>query len=250
MEQLETARDVAAVTSEPMLIWAAQALADDYPHEAGSAWRLDDAVVVYAPGLNRNDRLIFTGGPDAVAALLSHIPLPQGGKVRALGTTDSARAVAVRGATREVGTFGWMDLARAPVRGWHAEWLPDSALDEAAALLASANPSAYVVPGDPGARRWAGIRDASGALLSVAADCWPARELGFIGGVATHRQHRGLGLSRQVCGWLTERLFDDYGAVSLMVDRDNPAAIALYERLGFTYRSVTAATVAAVEQPA
>ncbi|WP_187352000.1 GNAT family N-acetyltransferase [Allosaccharopolyspora coralli] len=250
MEQLETAHDVAAATSEPMLIWAAQALEDDYPHEAGSAWRLDDAVVVYAPGLNRNDRLVFTGGPEAVAALLGRVPLPREGKLRALGTTESAREVAARGVTREVGTFGWMDLVGEPVRGWSAEWLPKPEIDEVAALLASANPSAYVVPGDPGARRWAGVRDASGALLSVAADCWPARELGFIGGVATHRRHRGRGLSRQVCGWLTERLYDEHGAVSLMVDRDNPAAIALYTRLGFTYRSVTAATVAAVERPA
>ena len=80
-----------------------------------------------------------------------------------------------------------------------------------------------------------------GELLSIAADAWSAPEVGFLAGVATRSVARGKGLSRQVCGFVTAELVKRHGRAALMVDRDNAAAIAVYRRLGYTYRSVAAA---------
>ena len=78
--------------------------------------------------------------------------------------------------------------------------------------------------------------------MSIAADAWSAPEVGFLAGVATHPVARGQGLSRQVCGFVTAELVKRHGRVGLMVDGDNAAAINLYERLGYTYRRVAAAS--------
>lgn len=48
-------------------------------------------------------------------------------------------------------------------------------------------------------------------------------------------------MSRQVCGFVTAELMKQHGRVGLMVDRENAAAIAVYQRLGYTYRHVAAA---------
>ena len=44
-----------------------------------------------------------------------------------------------------------------------------------------------------------------------------------------------------MCGFVTAELVKRHGRVALMVDGDNPAAIAVYRRLGYTYRRVAAA---------
>ncbi|QTR05432.1 GNAT family N-acetyltransferase [Saccharothrix algeriensis] len=69
---------------------------------------------------------------------------------------------------------------------------------------------------------------------------WSAADLGFIAGVATRPDHRGRGLSTRVCAFLAGALLAETGGCALMVDRENPAAIRVYERLGFAYRSVSA----------
>jgi predicted GNAT family acetyltransferase len=120
-------------------------------------------------------------------------------------------------------------------------WLDgDDGLEE---LLTEASPSSYAWPGHPGVRRWAAVTGERGELLSVAADAWSAPEVGFLAGVATHPVARGKGLSRQVCGFVTAELVKRHGRVGLMVDGDNAAAIAVYHRLGYTYRHVAAASV-------
>jgi ribosomal protein S18 acetylase RimI-like enzyme len=48
-------------------------------------------------------------------------------------------------------------------------------------------------------------------------------------------------LSRQVCAFATAELVKWYGQAGLMVHSGNEAAIAVYRRLGYTYRSVAAA---------
>ena len=90
-------------------------------------------------------------------------------------------------------------------------------------------------------RRWAAATGDGGELLSVAADAWSAPEVGFLAGVATRRVARGKGLSRQVCAFVTTELIEQHGRAALMVDADNPAAISVYHRLGYTYRPVAAA---------
>ncbi|MEV4472343.1 GNAT family N-acetyltransferase [Nonomuraea sp. NPDC049504] len=119
-------------------------------------------------------------------------------------------------------------------------WLEDEA--EVSALLAADAPHSYAVPGMAGIRRWAGIR-VDGELAAVAADAWPAPTVGFLAGVATRARFRGRGLARLVCGWVTRELVAAHGRATLMVDDDNDAAIAVYERLGYGRRRVMAARV-------
>ena len=79
-------------------------------------------------------------------------------------------------------------------------------------------------------------------MISVAGDTWPAPNVGFIAGVATHEDHRGQGASSAVCAFLRDELLAEHGNCGLMVYADNTTAIRLYERLGFTYASMTALT--------
>jgi ribosomal protein S18 acetylase RimI-like enzyme len=233
-----------------MVLWAAQAL---LPHAHGAAWKHGDSVAVFTPKLNRGDRLVFTGSPnapgDAAELLRQVLPLLRSERLRPLAGTDLARGVVpwVNG-LHERATFGWMDLApetpaRLPPARDRVRWLTSHDLDDATSLLRKANPDSYVFPADPEARRWAGMRDAAGTLVSVAADAWSAPAVGFIAGVGTHPDHRGRGLSGAVCGFLVEHLRRDHGKVALMVDEANDAALSVYRRLGFTYRSVTALSV-------
>ncbi|GAA4851785.1 GNAT family N-acetyltransferase [Saccharopolyspora rosea] len=242
MHELRSPAEVAEATGDLVVRWAAQALTQDYPHERGAAWRLGEAVAVHAPELNRNDRLVFTGPADDAAELLSRtMPSLAGERLRPLAATALAHQVATRLDLRVRATFGWMHLVAEPptAPAPDVEWLAPSDEEAVTCLLRKANPRSYVFPDDPGARRWAGVRDADGELLAVGADTWPAPGVRFIAGVATHPDHRGRGLSTSVCAFLTRELARE-GAVTLMVDADNTAALKVYRRLGFRYRSVTA----------
>jgi predicted GNAT family acetyltransferase len=46
-----------------------------------------------------------------------------------------------------------------------------------------------------------------------------------------------------VCGFVTAELRKRHGGRALMVDAGNAAAIAIYQKLGYTYRGVAAASV-------
>jgi predicted GNAT family acetyltransferase len=54
-----------------------------------------------------------------------------------------------------------------------------------------------------------------------------------IGGVFTVEGQRGRGLARRVMVVLLERIFREKSLASLFVKKQNPAAVALYRRLGF-----------------
>jgi GNAT superfamily N-acetyltransferase len=54
-----------------------------------------------------------------------------------------------------------------------------------------------------------------------------------IGGVFTVEDERGRGLARRVMAVLLERIFREKSLASLFVKKLNPAAVALYHRLGF-----------------
>jgi GNAT superfamily N-acetyltransferase len=241
MRQLMTFGAVAAATGDSLVRWVAQALLAEYPGARGKAWQASGAVAVFAPGLYRGDRLMISGEADGAAELLSLVA-PRG--VPALCPSPVASGITARlPGWRSRAVFGWMDLSRPPdVPATEAQWLPDSADDAVQALLNEANPRSYVFPGDPGVREWAGIRSASGQLISVGADVYSAPCLGFVGGVATHPEHRGRGLSKAVCGFLVASLYERHGMVALMVDADNTPAIKVYRRLGFQYRSITVLT--------
>ena len=242
MEELGSAAEVGAASSDLMVRWAAQALEPGYPHECGRAWRHRSAVAVFAPRLNRADRVVHIGDEDDVVALLEEIsPALSGQKIRFLARAPLAARVAERLGLEVLATFGWMHLDAEPPRAPapDAEWLTEADVPAIDALLREANPGSYLLPDDPGAVRWAGIRDADGTPVSVAGDSWPAPGLRYISGVATHPAHRGRGLSTQLCTFVTRELAA-HGDVVLMADEDNEPALRVYRGLGYRYTSISA----------
>ncbi|MCE6994267.1 GNAT family N-acetyltransferase [Saccharothrix sp. S26] len=229
MRVLPTPADVSAATADPIARWAAQAL---LPGRGGTAWAHGEGVAVLAPGLFRFDRLVLVGPTDDVAALLRAHVRPG---VRPLVTAAVADELdwPVRG------TFGWMQRTGVLDPAPGPRWLAEDEWDDVEALLRKANPDTWAWPREPGPSRWAGAH-VDGVLVSVAADAWPAPEVGFVAGVATHPDHRGRSLSTAVCRFVASALLAERGTCGLMVDAANAAAVAVYRRLGFTYRAVTA----------
>lgn len=230
MRVLRNPDEVAAANPDPLVRWAAQCV---QPGRGGLAWEHGGAVGVLAPRLNRFDRLVLAGPVDGVAAVLRARARPG---VRPLMTSEVAAALPEFPA---LGTFGWMERTGS-LDATELSWLDVSAWDDVEALLRKANPDSFVWPYEPGPRRWTGIRDDDGTLVAVGADAWSAPGVGFVAGVATHPDHRGRGLSTRICAFLTSTLLREEGTCALMVDKANTAAITVYERLGYAYRSVTA----------
>jgi ribosomal protein S18 acetylase RimI-like enzyme len=234
-EILTTAELFRASENDPMIVWAGQGF-----RPGVRAWYDGDAVAVAAPELSKRDRLAVAGPVDSVARLAAEVFAEVGPGFRPFGDEQLIRDLADYMPDLSFSAaFGWMDTAELPAGTTTAAWLEGDAGVEA--LLAEAAPASYAWPGRSGVRRWAAATDDSGELLSVAADAWSAPEIGFLAGVATHPVARGKGLSRQVCGFVTAELIKQHGRVGLMVDGDNLAAIAVYRRLGYTYRRVAAA---------
>ncbi|KAB8188188.1 GNAT family N-acetyltransferase [Microbispora catharanthi] len=213
------------------------------------AWAYGDAVAVASPEASRRDRLVVRGTAAAQAVpLVRHALAEAGPSYRPLG--DAALIEQVVEAVPELEPavrFSWMGTEKlapprhqASGREGAASWLADSAVPEVAALLATANPDSYAVPGLPRVRRWAGVRDGSGALLTVAADAWSAPTVGLLAGVATAAPARGRGLGERVCRFVASALLAEHGRAALMVDDWNRAAVVVYERLGFARRRVAA----------
>jgi GNAT superfamily N-acetyltransferase len=223
----------------PLVRWAAQAVPT-----AGLRWDTDGATVVTATGLNRRDRIVVTGSASgaqplveaALAALPHHVVLG-----------ESSLVAQLRG-LEVVAEFGWMDLLPtdpAPeVSTVGVRWLDDDAV---APVLAAANPGSWVQVGEPSVVGWAGApvhAEQDHAITSVGALAHCAPDVAFLAGVATLPTHRGGGLSTAVCAFLRDHGRRTRGTVALMVDAHNEPAIAVYTRLGFTYRAVTAARMA------
>ncbi|MBW4719032.1 GNAT family N-acetyltransferase [Saccharothrix obliqua] len=230
MRVLRNPDEVAAANPDALVRWAAQCL---LPGRGGAAWAHGGAVAVIAPALYRHDRIVLAGPPDDVAALLRAKARPG---LRPIVTTEVAAALPE---FPVLGSTTWMERTGA-LAADGVRWLGPDAWDEVEALLRNANPGSWVWPHEPGARRWAGVRAEGGVLVAVAADAWAAPGVGFIGGVATHPDHRGRGLSTRVCGFLTSALLAEFGTCALMVDPDNTGAVKVYERLGYRQRDITA----------
>ncbi|MEU4511837.1 GNAT family N-acetyltransferase [Nonomuraea wenchangensis] len=252
--ELRTPADVrSACGDDDLVMWAAQGL-----RPGARAWAAGDAVVAGCPGISRWDRLVVRGRPSDAARLVRHALAELGPSYRPLGEAELIRQVA--GAVdglRAGPCFSWMSLTELrhdtgdtgdarDAREDGADgvgWL-DGAEAEITALLAADAPDAYAVPGGIGVRRWAGLRDGD-RLAAVAADAWSAPDVGLLAGVATRAPYRGRGLAERVCRWVSGRLIDTYGRAALMVDDDNPAAIRVYERIGYRRRQVMTSYVTA-----
>ncbi|MEU4834342.1 GNAT family N-acetyltransferase [Streptosporangium sp. NPDC023615] len=250
--------DVAAVAAacddDALLLWAAQGMGPRV-----RAWTLGEAVAVACPDLNRRDRLAVRGPAAQAGALVEYALQRLAPSYRVVGSRDLVEeVVAASPRLRVVGTFEWMDTDRLPpaprhdrfVAGEGVGWLPATCEQEVGALLAVAAPSSWAVPGLAGVRRWAGLRrpdataTAGAGLVAVAADAWSCPQMGFVAGVATAAAWRGRGHGEAVCRFALTELVAAHGRAALMVDTDNHAAIALYERLGLRRRPLAAAAPA------
>lgn len=229
----------AACGDDDLLVWAAGEL-----RGGRRAWWLGDAVVVAAPGLSRHDRLAVWGGTACAASLVEHALAEVGVGYRPFGDSALVAGVASRvDGLRVAGSFSWMGADRLSGEfgpSGEVRWLSRGEESQVGALLAVEAPYSYAVPGMAGVSRWAGVC-AGGGLASVAAEAWSAPTVGFLAGVATAAAHRGRGLAGRVCRWVSAELLAAHGRVALMVDDTNAAALAVYERLGFTRRRVSAA---------
>jgi ribosomal protein S18 acetylase RimI-like enzyme len=222
---------------DSIVAWAVQGFRDGV-----RVWYDGSAVAVASPDVSKHDRLAVVGPVDDAVRLTTGVLAEVGPSYRPFGDEDLIRELAERvPGLRFSAAFGWMDAQAIPDVTTTAAWLDrDAGVEE---LLALASPTSYAWPGHPGVRRWAAVTGERGDLLSIAADAWSAPEVGFLAGVATHPVARGKGLSRQVCGFVTAELVKRHGRAALMVDAGNAAAIAVYQRLGYTYRRVAAASV-------
>ncbi|NUW38580.1 GNAT family N-acetyltransferase [Nonomuraea rhodomycinica] len=245
MRELRSVAEVrAACGDDDLPVWVAQDLTG-----GARAWALGQAVVSAAPEVSRRDRIGVWGDPADAVELVRHALAEMGPSYRPFGEAGLMAEVAAKIDGLEVaGGFSWMSLPGGPGAAGQApagdavEWLGGDAEGEVSALLAEHAPTSYAVPGAPGVRRWAGTR-VRGRLAAVAADAWSAPSVGLLAGVATAAPLRGRGLAERVCRWVSERLVAAHGRAALMVDDDNPAAIGVYERLGYRRMRVLATHV-------
>ncbi|WNV82100.1 GNAT family N-acetyltransferase [Umezawaea sp. Da 62-37] len=252
MRALHSPDAVADATPDLLPRWASQALLAAHPAPGGAAWEHGGAVGVLAPGLNRRERLVLAGPPEGIAAILHDQARAHGPDLNPLVPDELAAPVTalVPDVVAWAG-FGWMESTGPLPSAPGVRWLRDGELDQAEALLRKVNPNAYVVPREPGARRWAGAH-VDGELVAVGADAWSAPHVGFVAGVVTHPDFRRRGLSKALCSFVVHALLAEHPACALMVDRENDAAITVYRGLGFRYRGVTIllpAEVAAARPP-
>lgn len=113
-----------------------------------------------------------------------------------------------------------------------AAWCDDEeAITE---LLKLVSPGTSAWPGDARVRRWAGVRE-NGRLLACLADTTATRGVGHLSAIAVHTEARGRGLGPSITAWAMRRMREEGDdVVTLGVYADNPVALRMYDRLGFT----------------
>ncbi|GIF46563.1 FR47-like protein [Asanoa ferruginea] len=83
--------------------------------------------------------------------------------------------------------------------------------------------------------QYVGVRRDGRVVAVAGVHVWsPAYRVSAIGNVTVHPEHRGQGLAQRVTAALCHRLRETTDVVTLNVKADNAAAIAAYERIGFT----------------
>jgi ribosomal protein S18 acetylase RimI-like enzyme len=180
-----------------------------------SAAGIDDLAALVrglAPLLPR--RLYAHLSPAVVETLADHFQIRAGGRHRKLALTDPDRLAAV---------------------GPAGEVLTRADLSEVADLYAAAYPGNWFDPRMIDTGHYVGIRR-HGELLAVAGvHVWSATyRVAALGNVTTHPRARRAGLARAAVGAVCRRLVGTVDHITLNVAADNPAALALYEGLGFT----------------
>ncbi len=214
------------------------ARAEADPDRVASAWALGRAVgwVTASRRVPGRAHLVALGTPSDAATMLTALAGDQGISSATLPRDADARLPTFRLDPRNDWEWLVTRVAPPPQPGEDlVGWLPDDATAELPGLLAAWSPRHDVVPGDPGVRRWAGVRDRSGVLVAAAAHTEHRAGVPHLASVVTHGDHRGRGLGAAVCGWLTRTLLSEgSGWVTLGMYSDNDAARRMYRRLGYT----------------
>jgi GNAT superfamily N-acetyltransferase len=192
---------------------------------------------------------------DGAAAWFGQTPLGRLGHVlgEPVAVDDLFRHATERGLTT---TSSWVNLSRRPTEEipdgfvvrehWDFRWsrsdppaVPGedavvTVTDEEAVrhLLAVAAPHGDLRPGNPLVRSWWGVWD--GADLVACAGDRSHGDVGMIGGVAVHPDHRRRGLAAAVCTVATRQLQASHPLVSLGVVASNDGAARIYQRMGYT----------------
>jgi ribosomal protein S18 acetylase RimI-like enzyme len=85
----------------------------------------------------------------------------------------------------------------------------------------------------PGGKRWFGVRDGTGTIVTLAA-LLTLERVGYVDNVVTFPESRGLGYASAVTSRIAhEALAGDAEHVCLFADPDDQAVVRLYEGLGF-----------------
>jgi ribosomal protein S18 acetylase RimI-like enzyme len=85
----------------------------------------------------------------------------------------------------------------------------------------------------PGGKRWFGVRDEAGAVVSLAALVL-LEDVGYVDNVATFPEARGRGFASAATGAVIDAaLAEGVEAIFLLADPDESAVVRMYERIGF-----------------
>lgn len=133
--------------------------------------------------------------------------------------------------------MGLTDRSRpAAVETSRVEHLTVGNLDEVQSLYRASSPANWFVPRMLETGCYYGVRD-RGALVSVAGVhiCSKRYDVAALGNIATHPDYRSSGFATAVAAKLCQGLLrDGIEHIGLNVKVDNGAAIACYEKIGFT----------------
>ncbi|WP_336923564.1 GNAT family N-acetyltransferase [Aquipuribacter sp. SD81] len=195
------------------------------------------AVVVGPMSYWDTGALLVDGDPAAVAAVAGSLRAATGAPDLTVPAAAAALAGGAVGLGLEPGrTFGWAwrhTTRPLPAAPWEERVAWDPPVDDVARLLDEASPHAFVRPGSPWVRRWAGLRGDDGTLLACGAVTEHAPGVPHLAAIATHPAARGRGLGGALTAGMTRSLLGRHAAVSLALWASNDAARRTYARIGF-----------------
>jgi len=205
---------------------------------AARAWRADGAVAMVAVDAELRVPILLGVGADAAVAEVVAYAARDGDVPGEVIVPSGAMPLLPSWLRPDaVDAWVWRSLSAPPepqAGEERAGWLSEADHDALKALISAAAPGSSVWPGDPAARRWAGIRDERG-LRACLADTSRLPGVGHVSGIATAPDARGRGYGGAVTAWAARRMFAE-GAelVTLGVYAENAAAGRVYDRLGFS----------------
>jgi len=211
------------------------------PGRVSEAWAGGGALGWILPSRRVSGRshVVALGQPEAAVHLLQSVLAVHGDAVGSVSLPRDADGHLTTHTLDPRNDWEWfVTEAAPPVQPAEASvaWLDDGDAAEVRALLDRSSPRHDVRPGEPGVRRWCGIRD-DDRLVGVAAHTEHTEHtsgIPHLASITTAPEYRGRGLGAAVTAWLTRTLLAE-GApmVTLGMYSDNAVARRVYERLGY-----------------